>query len=165
MIKTINKINAILESLPATLVGGVFLVLSFILSKVGISLPLDPAWVSVFVSGIPLVYLAAKRIVVNKGIAKISSALLISVAMVAAVAIGDLFAAGEVAFIMAIGAILEDMTTERAKKGLKKLISLAPTTGRKITDGKEEIIPAQNICKGDILRIPPVKSFPSTALS
>lgn len=36
--------------------------------------------------------------------------------MFAAIAIGDLFAAGEVAFIMAIGAILEDMTTERAKK-------------------------------------------------
>lgn len=160
MIKTINKINAILESLPATLVGGVFLVLSFILSKVGVSLPIDPAWVSVFISGIPLVYLAVKRIVVNKGIAKISSALLISVAMVAAVAIGDLFAAGEVAFIMAIGAILEDMTTERAKKGLKKLISLAPTTGRKITDGKEEIIPAQNICKGDILRILPGEVVP-----
>lgn len=40
--------------------------------------------------------------------------------------VGDLFAAGEVAFIMAIGAILEEKTTERAKKGLKKLISLTP---------------------------------------
>lgn len=29
----------------------------------------------------------------------------------------DLFAAGEVAFIMEIGAILEDMTTNRAKQG------------------------------------------------
>ena len=49
-------------------------------------------------------------------------ALLISIAMFAAIAIGDLFAAGEVAFIMALGALLEDATTNRAKKGLKKLL-------------------------------------------
>ena len=36
--------------------------------------------------------------------------------MLAAIGIGDLFAAGEVAFIMEIGALLEDMTTERAKR-------------------------------------------------
>ena len=46
--------------------------------------------------------------------------------MFAAIAIGDLFAAGEVAWIMAIGAILEDMTTNRARKGLKKWIHLTP---------------------------------------
>ena len=40
----------------------------------------------------------------------------------------DLFAAGEVVFIMAIGALLEEATTNRAKKGLKKLISLAPVS-------------------------------------
>ncbi len=52
--------------------------------------------------------------------------------MIAAIAIGDLFAAGEVAFIMAVGAILEDKTTQRAQKGLKNLINLVPLQGRKI---------------------------------
>ena len=80
--------------------------------------------------------------------------------MIAAIAIGDLFAAGEVAFIMALGAILEDMTTNRAKKGLKKLISLAPTQGRRISDGKEEMIPAEEIGRDDILRILPGESIP-----
>lgn len=69
--------------------------------------------------GIPLLYLSIWRGIHNTGISKISSALLISIAMIAAIAIGDLFAAGEVAFIMAIGAILEEKTTERAKKDLK----------------------------------------------
>ena len=73
--------------------------------------------------------------------------------MFAALAIGELFAAGEVAFIMALGALLEDATTNRAKKGLKKLISLAPTQGRRIREGKEEMIPAEEIRKGDVLRI------------
>ena len=109
-----------LSGLPMTILGGVFLLLSFVLPRVGIALPIDPAWITVIVSGIPLLYLAVWRILHNPGISKISSALLITIAMFAAIAIGDLFAAGEVAWIMAIGAILEDMTTNRARKGLKK---------------------------------------------
>lgn len=156
----LKKINNFLAGVPATLVGGVFLVLSLVLSNVGVELLVDPAWITVIISGIPLLYLAVWRIIYNPGISKISSALLITIAMIAAIAIGDLFAAGEVAFIMAIGAILEDMTTNRAKKGLKKLISLAPTQGRRITDGKEEMIAAEEIRKDDILRILPGETIP-----
>lgn len=156
----LKKINDILAGITATLVGGVFLILSFILPKIGVNSPIDPAWVTVVISGIPLLYLAVWRVIYNPGISKISSALLITIAMFAAIAIGDLFAAGEVAFIMAIGAILEDMTTNRAKKGLKKLISLTPTKGRKISEGKEEMIPADKIKSGDILRILPGEIIP-----
>lgn len=156
----LKKINDFLAGVPATLVGGVFLVISFVLSGRGIELPVDPAWVAVIISGLPLLYLAIWRIIHNPGISKISSALLISIAMFAAIAIGDLFAAGEVALIMALGAILEDMTTDRAKKGLKKLISLAPTQGRRIIEGKEEIIAAEKICRDDILRILPGETIP-----
>lgn len=156
----LKKMNDFLAGIPATLAGGVFLVLSFVLSRAGVSFPVDPAWITVMISGIPLLYLAVWRIIYNSGISKISSALLISIAMFAAIAIGDLFAAGEVAFIMAIGAILEDMTTERAKKGLKKLISLAPTKGRRIVDGKEVMISAKEIRKEDILRILPGEAIP-----
>ena len=156
----LKKINDFLAGVPATLVGGVFLVLSLVLPKAGVELPVDPAWLAVIISGIPLLYLAIWRIIYNPGISKISSALLISIAMIAAIAIGDLFAAGEVAFIMALGAILEDMTTNRAKKGLKKLISLAPTQGRRITDGTEEMIPAEEIKRDDILRILPGETIP-----
>ncbi len=155
-----KKINDFLAGLPMTIVGGVFLVLSLVLSKSNIDFPIDPAWVTVIASGIPLLYLSVWRIIHNKGISKISSALLITIAMFAAIAIGDLFAAGEVAFIMAIGAILEDMTTERAKKGLKKLIGLSPRQGRKISGDKEIMIPAEKIEKGDILRILPGETIP-----
>ncbi len=149
----LKKINDILAGIPMTMIGCLFLILSFVLPRVGISLAVDPAWATIIISGIPLLYLALWRMVYNPGISKISSALLIVIAMFAAIAIGDIFAAGEVVFIMAIGAILEDMTTERAKKGLKNLISLAPTQGRKITEGKEEMIPAKDIKTADILRI------------
>lgn len=156
----LKKINDLLAGMPMTIFGGIVLVFSFLLPRAAIELPVDPAWITVIISGIPLLYLSVWRIIYNPGISKISSALLIVIAMFAAIAIGDLFAAGEVAFIMAIGAILEDMTTNRAKKGLKKLISLAPTRGRKITAGKAVMIPAEEIQKGDLLRILPGETIP-----
>lgn len=156
----IKKVIELFESLPATLIGGAFLVLSFVLPKLGITLPVDPAWVTVIISGLPLVFAAIRKLFNNKGISKISSALLISIAMIAAIAIDDLFAAGEVAFIMAIGEILEDLTTDRAKKGLKKLISLAPTVGRRIVGESEEMIDAKDILEGDIIRILPGETIP-----
>lgn len=156
----LKKINDFLAGMPMTLVGAVFLIISFVLPRVGVSLPVDPAWITVIISGIPLLYLAVWRIIHNPGISKISSALLITIAMFAAIAIGDLFAAGEVAFIMAIGALLEDMTTNRAKKGLKNLLSLTPVQGRKLENGKEIMIPAEKICHDDILRVLPGETFP-----
>ena len=156
----LKKLIHIFSSIPATLIAGVFLILSFVFSRLNRSLPLDPAWITVILSGLPLLYSAIRKLIRNKGITKISSALLISTAMAAAIAIGDLFAAGEVAFIMAIGEILEDLTTDRAKKGLKKLISLAPAQGRKLENGTETMVPATEIKEGDILRILPGETIP-----
>ena len=156
----LKKINDILAGMPMTLVGGAFLILSFVLPKLGIRLLIDPAWVTVVISGIPLLYLALWRVVYNPGISKISSALLIVIAMFGAIGIGDLFAAGEVVFIMAFGALLEEMTTNRAKKGLKNLISLAPVQGRKLENGKELMISAEEISRDDILRVLPGETIP-----
>ncbi len=157
MIKTINDI---LAGLPATVLAGVSLVLSLLLPALGVRLPLDPAWMAVVICGLPLLYLSVWRIIHNPGISKISSALLISIAMVAAILIGDLFAAGEVGFIMSIGAIIEEKTTDRAKKGLNNLIRLAPQQGHRIVDGEEELIPTGEICVGDLLRVFPGESIP-----
>ena len=153
----LKRLIKALSSVPATAISGIFLILSMVLSHKS---PLDPAWITVIISGLPLLHNAVRKLIVNKGISKISSALLITVAMIAAIAIGDLFAAGEVAFIMALGEILEDITTGRARRGLKKLMSLAPTTGRRIVNGKEEAVPAADIKEGDILRILPGETVP-----
>ena len=165
----VHRIHDILSGLYMTILAGLFLLLDGIPHLIetfgGQSpfqniFPFESSWVTVIICGFPLVYLSIRRIVYNKGISKISSALLISMAMFAAVAIGDIFAAGEVAFIMALGALLEEATTERAKKGLKKLISLAPVKGRKIQDNKEKMISVESIQSGDYLRILPGETIP-----
>mgnify|MGYP007116383782 FL=1 len=105
----LKKLNDFLAGLPMTIVAGVFLLLDLVPhlmeefggTPVQLSfLPFDPAWITIVISGIPLLYLAIWRMIHNPGISKISSALLICIAMFAAIAIGDLFAAGEVVFIM-----------------------------------------------------------------
>ena len=155
-----KRLNDFLAGIPMTAVSGIFLIMSLVLSINGMTLAVDPAWVAVIISGIPLLYLAIWRIIFNHGISKISSALLISIAMIAAIAIGDLFAAGEVAFIMAIGAILEDKTAERARRGLEKLIRIVPQTARRVIDGKEEVVSPEMISEGDIIRVLPGESIP-----
>ena len=160
-ISMIKKTSDFLAGWPMTIIGGVFLLASFIIPRAGYPAGEYLAWGCVIICGIPLLYLSVWRLIHNKGISKISSALLISMAMIAAVLIGDLFAAGEVAFIMEIGALLEDMTTERAKKGLKQLVALVPASGRILRDGKEISVPLEEIREGDILRIFPGETIPA----
>lgn len=154
----------VIESLAGvrmTLISGALLLASLILMLGKFSFPIDPAWVTVILSGLPLLYHAISALVFER---RITSALLISLAIVACLYIGEIFAAGEVAFIMAIGEILEDHTVEKAKKGIKELIKLVPQLGRKITKQSdaisEEMIPVEKIQCGDLLRILPGETIP-----
>ena len=155
----IDEIIDFLFGLKMTIISGIFLLIAVIFMILGIDTPvyLNPAWGTVIISGIPMLLLAITRLNKKKWI---SSALLIAIAMVASLLIGEIFAAGEVAWIMALGALLEDWTVERAKKGLRNLINLTPQTGRRIVDGKEEVISVDEIKIGDTLRILPGESVP-----
>ena len=155
----IDEITDFLFGLKMTIISGIFLLIAVIFMIFGIDVPfyLNPSWGTVIISGIPMLLLAMTRLIREKWI---SSALLIAIAMVASLMIGEVFAAGEVAWIMALGALLEDWTVERAKKGLRNLINLTPQTGRRITDGTEEVIPVDEIRLGATLIILPGESVP-----
>ena len=158
----LKKMCDCFSGLKATVISGIFLIASLIMMVTKTEAAFDPAWVTVVLSGYPLLYLAITRLVYQKWI---SSCLLISMAMVASLAIGELFAAGEVAFIMAIGAILEDMTVARARKGLAKLIELTPSLGHRLNKVGDtyvqEDVKAEDIRKGDLLRVLPGETIPA----
>ncbi len=162
MKKQVMKLN----SVPMLWVSGIFLLASFIteyilpLMDISFEFPINPAWVSLIISGIPLAYLA----IVNTLDKRITSPLLITIAMIAAVYIGDIFAAGEVAFIMAIGELLEDRTVEKAKKGIEMLLNLVPSQGRVITENGETMVEAKDIKQNDIIRVFPGESFPADGI-
>ncbi|MCD8309631.1 MAG: HAD-IC family P-type ATPase, partial [Prevotellaceae bacterium] len=155
-----EKFIRFLESLKMTILGGIALAVSLVLWLTDVHPAFDPAWITVFISGLPLLYWAFTRLLFQRWI---SSALLISIAMIACIYIGQLFAAGEVAFIMAIGGLLEDYTVRRAKRGLGKLIALAPDKGRLVIGKEDEavrMVPAGEIRQGDILRVLPGERVP-----
>ena len=154
----LKRLSDFLSGWKMTVLSGVFLAASLVLLLTGAKLAVDPAWVTVLISGYPLLYLAISRLIRQRWI---SSALLITIAMIASIIIGELFAAGEVAFIMAIGALLEDMTVAKAKKGIYNLIKLTPRQARRLINGTEELVPIEEICVGDRLRVLPGEVIPT----
>lgn len=106
------------------------------------------AWVAIVLCGIPIVIGSTIALIKEHDI---KADVLVSIALIASICIGEYFAAGEVAMIMAIGKLLEDATARKARKGIEKLIDLTPKTARVKRDGKEEIIPADDVKAGDIL--------------
>ncbi len=131
-----------------------FLVISFasiIVSFFNLGrLPVDTAWAAILLCGIPIVKGAVIGIVTEF---EIKADVLVSMALIASIMIGEIFAAGEVAFIMALGAYLEERTVAKARAGIEKLVHLTPTTARIIRSNEEIIVPAENVRVGDILRV------------
>ncbi|MHB1314588.1 MAG: heavy metal translocating P-type ATPase [Christensenellales bacterium] len=108
----------------------------------------DIAWVAIVLCGIPIVTGSIIALIKEHDI---KADMLVSIALIASILIGEYFAAGEVAMIMAIGTLLEDATARKARKGIEKLINLTPKTARIKRDGREEIISADEVRAGDIL--------------
>ena len=106
----------------------------------------DPAWAAVLLCGVPIIVGAVKAVVTAHDI---TADVLVSLALLGSLALKDYFAAGEVAFIMEIGSALEDYTSEKARRGIEKLIRLTPKTARVRRHGAEKIVPAEDVRIGD----------------
>lgn len=157
----IEKIINFFESKQMLIISAIGAIFSLIFYIKDIQTIYNPGWISIVISGIPIFLSAYSQLFFEK---KISSALLITIGIIASISIGEIFAAAEIAFIMALGEMLEDMTIDKSKKGLTTLINLAPTSGKvvkiKNEEEIEEDILAQEIKKGDILRVRPGESIP-----
>ena len=171
-----EKAAASLESWPSLAASGLALLASFLLTGHGCGghsavgwhswrQIADPAWIPLLLCGLPVLKEAMEAILVER---RIRAALLISTAMVACVAIGQLFAAGEVAFIMALGEKLEKLTVSRAKKGLHKLVALVPQTARRVVTCPKcrakgiffKEVPVGEIAPGDGVLVKPGETIP-----
>ncbi len=156
-----EKLEALLEwggvkkDVICLVFGGVSLLVSIFGLAPG--LPFDPAWVAVILCGVPIILEAIIGLVTAFDI---KADVLVSMALIASVIIGEDFAAGEVAFIMQLGSLLEDLTVARARAGIEKLVQLTPQTARRISGGAEEVIPAENVRVGDVLRVLPGETIP-----
>ena len=119
--------------------------------------PFDIAWVAIVLCGLPIILEAVIGLVTSFDI---KADVLVSLALIASICIHEDFAAGEVAFIMQIGAPLEDLTVAKARNGIEKLVRLTPQTARVMENGMEKIIAAADVKKGSILRVLPGETIP-----
>lgn len=117
----------------------------------------DMAWIAIILCGIPIILEAVIGLVTAFDI---KADVLVSLALIASVCIGEDFAAGEVAVIMQLGSLLEELTVARARAGIEKLVHLTPQTARVLRDGREEMIPAEQVKVGDRIRVLPGESVP-----
>jgi heavy metal translocating P-type ATPase len=113
-------------------------------------LPFNAAWLAILLCGIPIMKGAVTGLVTEFDI---KADVLVSIALIASVVIGEIFAAGEVAFIMTIGAYLEKRTVSKARAGIEKLVSLNPSTARLVREGGEIIVGDRDVKIGDTLRV------------
>ena len=138
-----------------------FLVVSgiaLILSLAGVQpLLFDLAWIAIVLCGLPIVLEAFIGLVTAFDI---KADVLVSLALIASLVIGEIFAAGEVAFIMQLGALLEELTVARAHAGIEKLVRLTPRTARLLTAEGEQTINAEQVQVGDMLRVLPGETVP-----
>lgn len=119
--------------------------------------PFDMAWIAIVLCGLPIILEAVIGLVTAFDI---KADVLVSLALIASICIGEEFAAGEVAFIMQLGALLEELTVAKARAGIEKLVHLTPQTARVLREGREEIVPAEQVRVGDRIRVLPGESLP-----
>ncbi len=156
----IDKLEEILEwggtkkDITNRVISGISLLLSIFNVNI---LPFDNAWIAILLCGIPIILEAIIGLVTAFDI---KADVLVSLALIASIYIGEYFAAGEVAFIMQLGGLLEELTVSKAREGIEKLVHLTPTQARIIENDKETIIPAKDVKVGQYIRVLPGETIP-----
>ncbi len=119
------------------------------------------AWPIVFVPilicGVPIVWGAIIGVVKEHDI---TADVLVSVAIVASVLIGEYDAAAEIAIIMQIGGFLEEATVNHANASIMRLVGMRPATARVVRGGQESTVPVEDVVLGDTVRVIPGEIVP-----
>lgn len=150
------KHNVEYRAIVLTVISGLFLLISWFGLFKGV-LPFDPALISIVISGTPILLEAAEGLITRFDL---KANVLVSIALIASVAIGEYFAAGEIAVIMMIGEILEDRTVRKSQESVKKLIQLTPQVARVLTAHGEKEISIERVKVGDTILVRPGESVP-----
>ncbi len=153
-IESLLEYGGIKKDITLLVISGISLIISIFDI---FDLPFNSAWIAIVLCGVPIILEAFTGLVTSFDI---KADVLVSLALIASVLIGEDFAAGEVAFIMQLGALLEDLTVAKARAGIEKLVKLTPQTARIIKNGIEEVVAAEKVKIGDILRVLPGETIP-----
>ncbi|WP_406533738.1 heavy metal translocating P-type ATPase [Methanobrevibacter sp.] len=119
------------------------------------------AWIAVILCGIPIFKECIEGLITEFDI---KADLLVSMAIIASIIIGEVFAAGEIATIMAIGGFLEEYTVSKTQGKIEELIKLTPQVATRLKNGIEEKISVEKVQVGDILKVLPGETIPTDGI-
>ena len=99
------------------------------------------SWIAVLLCGIPIFKECIEGLIKEFDL---KADLLVSIAIISSIIIGEVFAAGEIATIMAIGGFLEEYTVSKTQGRIEKLIKMTPQVATRIKNNIEEKISVEN---------------------
>lgn len=108
------------------------------------------SWIVVAICGIPIMYNSVKDTVLKRDI---NTETLVTIGILAACAINEPFAAGEIAVIMTIGEMIEGHVTSKTRDGVTHLMKMNPETANRVDADGETKVNTEDLKVGDIVRI------------
>ncbi|OGL00039.1 MAG: ATPase P, partial [Candidatus Rokubacteria bacterium RIFCSPHIGHO2_02_FULL_73_26] len=118
-----------------------------------------PPWLAlaaVLAGGYPI-FLNVVRALRNRAV---TSHALMTLGILGAIAIGQYAAAAVIVFFMRLADFIEGHTTERSRQAIRELLKLAPDTARVEREGREVVLPAEQVDRGEIVLVKPGERIP-----
>lgn len=142
--------------------GGILALLSYLVDGAapGTSMTAQIlALVSAGLNGFPIIWGAVKGLMERE----VNVDELVSLAIIASLIQGEFLTAAVVSFVMTFGGLIEEATSESARRAIKSLVSISPETATVLKDGAETAVPLERVRPGDMIRIKPGERVPVDA--
>lgn len=141
------------------LAGGVLILLGLVGIAIGLpSLLRDGLFIAaMLIAAYPAARNGLRTLIINR---EFSIDLLMVIAAIGAVLIGDMLEGATVIFLFAIGEALEGYTVDRARDSLRSLMTLAPALATRLTNESEQVIPVGELEVDDLILVKPGERIP-----
>jgi Cd2+/Zn2+-exporting ATPase len=141
------------------LVGGSLTLLTFLATLVGLpgSLAMVSYTLATAIAGYPVASSGFKTLWINR---TFNLNLLMVIAAVGAIVIGETVEAAVIIFLYAVGEALEGFTADQARNSIRSLADLTPNVAHKLHDDRTDSVPVEQLAVGDLIRVKPGERVP-----
>lgn len=141
------------------LFGGGLVLVTFFLSLLGLPENFSGVFytIGMMITLAPILRSGVNTLLINR---EFNINLLMSIAAVGAILIGEFLEGATVIFLFAIGEALEGYTADRARDSIRSLMSLKPSQAIRLSNGQEQQVDVQQLQVGDQILVKPGECIP-----